>query len=67
MYALDSTSIALYVGFLLVERFWTIEPIFPLHLLANREVVTSYLIARLQVAGQTAVSEVSDLRHCLLF
>jgi hypothetical protein len=43
-------------GFLVwVEKRWAREPIFPLSLLANRDVVTSYLIAALQVAAQSGV------------
>ena len=43
-------------GFLVwVEKCWAREPIFPLSLLANRDVITSYLIAALQVAAQSGV------------
>jgi hypothetical protein len=43
-------------GFLVwVEKRWAREPIFPLSLLANRDVVTSYLIAALQIAAQSGV------------
>jgi hypothetical protein len=41
--------------FVLVEKRWAREPIFPLSLLANRDVVTSYLIAALQVSAQSGV------------
>ena len=43
-------------GFLVwVEKRWAREPIFPLSLLANRDVVTSYLLAALQIAAQSGV------------
>jgi hypothetical protein len=55
-FVLGGTSIALCASFALVERFWASEPVFPLHLLANRDVVTSYLVAALQIAAQLGVS-----------
>lgn len=43
-------------GFLVwVEKRWAREPIFPLSLLAHRDVVTSYLMAALQIAAQSGV------------
>ncbi|CAK7199477.1 hypothetical protein SEUCBS139899_002157 [Sporothrix eucalyptigena] len=43
-------------GFVWLERRWAMEPIFPLHLLARRDVVTTYLVLFFQNASQTAVS-----------
>ena len=42
--------------FLLVEGFWAKEPIFPLRLLLNRDVVTSYVNLGFQSGAQMAVS-----------
>lgn len=41
--------------FLLVEAFWAKEPIFPLHLMAKRNVFSSYAIQLLQTAAQMAL------------
>jgi hypothetical protein len=43
-------------SFLLVESFWAKEPIFPLRLLRNRDVVTSYINLGFQSGAQIAVS-----------
>ena len=65
-YVLGGASIASCASFALVERFWASEPVFPLHLLANRDVVTSYLIVGLQFAGQVGVSALlSSCAACL--
>ena len=42
--------------FVVVEKYWAPEPVFPLELLTNRTVVASYLILLLQVAAQFGVS-----------
>lgn len=42
--------------FLIVEGFWAKEPIFPLRLLLNRDVVTSYITLGFQTGAQAAVS-----------
>jgi hypothetical protein len=42
--------------FVLVEGFWAKEPIFPLRLLLNRDVVTSYINLAFQTGAQGAVS-----------
>lgn len=42
--------------FLLVEAFWAKEPIFPLRLLLNRDVITSYTNLGFQTGAQGAVS-----------
>jgi hypothetical protein len=42
--------------FILVEGFWAKEPIFPLRLLLNRDVVTSYINLAFQTGAQGAVS-----------
>jgi hypothetical protein len=43
-------------AFLLVEAFWAKEPIIPLRLLRNRDVITSYINLGFQSGGQIAVS-----------
>lgn len=42
--------------FIFAERSWAKEPIFPLHLLSNRDLVVPYLILMLQTASQIGVS-----------
>ena len=51
------------VAFCLVEKYWANEPIFPLGLLANYVVVTSYTILSVVNLSQTAVSEVRICRR----
>jgi len=43
--------------FVLVEAAWAKEPIFPLRLLLNRDVITSYVNLGFQTGAQGAVSE----------
>ncbi|KIV99663.1 uncharacterized protein PV09_08718 [Verruconis gallopava] len=38
--------------FLFTEIFWAVEPIFPLHLLRNKDVVITYLLFGLQISAQ---------------
>jgi hypothetical protein len=42
--------------FVIVEGFWAKEPIFPLRLLLNRDVITSYVNLGFQTGAQGAVS-----------
>lgn len=42
--------------FTITEKSWAKEPIFPLHLLSNSNVVTPYCVSVLQNASQCAVS-----------
>lgn len=49
------TSVAAGVLFVLAEKRWAAEPIFPLHLLSNRNVLTPYFISTLQNATQCVV------------
>jgi hypothetical protein len=42
--------------FLVVEGFWAKEPLFPLRLLLNRDVIVSYVNLAFQSGAQTAVS-----------
>jgi hypothetical protein len=44
--------------FLLVEAFWAKEPIIPLRLLRNRDVITSYINLGFQSGAQIAVSAI---------
>jgi hypothetical protein len=58
--ALNISVLVVLLGVLLasfgwVESRWASETIFPLSLLANRDVVTSYFIAALQVGAQCGV------------
>jgi hypothetical protein len=46
--------------FLLVEAFWAKEPIIPLRLLRNRDVITSYINLGFQSGAQIAVSAVGQ-------
>jgi hypothetical protein len=41
--------------FYLTEKNWALEPVFPLELLAHKEVVLGYLVILLQVAAQLSV------------
>ena len=47
--------------FLLTEAFWAKEPIFPLRLLLNRDVVTSYINLGFQSGAQMSVSTYTHL------
>jgi hypothetical protein len=61
-----SMSLATGVCFLLVEAFWATEPVFPLRLLLNRDVVASYINLCSQSAAQMAVSRLGPQTLCLL-
>lgn len=50
------------VSFVLVEKYYAEEPILPLALISQRDVLTSYLIVGLQSAGQFGVSHSSISR-----
>jgi Fungal trichothecene efflux pump (TRI12) len=52
---LFGTSILSAVFFVIVETRWAVEPIFPLHLLKQKDVICQYLVYALQVAAQLAV------------
>jgi hypothetical protein len=56
IFGLATIGVASGLFFVLTERR-SKEPIFPLHLLANLAVLTSYLILLLQTASQMAVSQ----------
>ncbi|KZF19629.1 major facilitator superfamily transporter [Xylona heveae TC161] len=51
---LGSFGASLFFGivFVLVESYWAKQPIFPLHLLVNRDIASAYLIMVLQSAAQ---------------
>jgi len=53
--ALFGASLVTGICFLFVEAFWATEPVFPLRLLLNRDVVTSYINLGFQSAAQMAV------------
>ncbi|KAL2211263.1 MFS general substrate transporter [Sarocladium strictum] len=57
------TAIGLLSGivFVVAERRWASEPIFPLHLLANSSVLVSYLGIAMQNASQTAIMFLTPL------
>jgi hypothetical protein len=46
------------LAFVATELYWAAEPIFPLFLLARRDVVTAYLGVGSQVAAQISVSPI---------
>jgi len=50
--------------FMIVEAFWAKEPIFPLRLLLNWDVVTSYINLGFQSGAQMAVSRSGDEFSC---
>jgi hypothetical protein len=64
--ALFSASLVTGICFLLIEAFWATEPIFPLRLLLNRDVVTSYINLGFQSAAQMAVGVLRPQTLCLL-
>lgn len=53
--SLFATGAALLALFIVTETSWAKEPIFPLRLLRNRDVVFSYLIMACQTAAQVGV------------
>ncbi|KAH8655148.1 major facilitator superfamily domain-containing protein [Tricladium varicosporioides] len=53
--SLMGTSIVTGNLFLIVEGFWAKEPIFPLRLLLNRDVITSYINLAFQTGAQGAM------------
>lgn len=64
--ALFGASIVTGICFLLIEAFWAAEPIFPLRLLLNQDVVTSYMNLGFQSAAQIAVGVLRPQHICLL-
>lgn len=48
-------SILSAVVFVITEIRWAAEPIFPLHLLKQKDVICQYLVFALQIAAQLAV------------
>jgi hypothetical protein len=54
--SLISVGITAGVFFVLTEKFWAKEPIFPLELLGKDAVITSYTIIFIQTGIQVAVS-----------
>jgi hypothetical protein len=54
--SLISVGLTAGVFFVLTEKFWAKEPIFPLELLAKDAVITSYTIIFIQTGIQVAVS-----------
>lgn len=56
-----ATSLVAGNAFLVVEGFWAKEPIFPLRLLLNRDVVTSYINLAFQTGAQGAVSSSANI------
>lgn len=61
IFALIGVGLASGILFTFAESSWVKEPIFPLHLLSNRNVVVPYLILLLQTASQIGVS-LSDVQ-----
>jgi MFS family permease len=52
IFGLIATSLITGILFLITETCWVAEPVFPLHLLRNRNVVTAYLLLGLQISAQ---------------
>lgn len=55
VFILALLSAMLGSSFLVVEKYWAVEPVFPLHLLANRNVVASYLTSALTAMAQISL------------
>jgi MFS family permease len=53
---LVAASVAFGGLFVVTEEYWAYEPVFPLHLLRQRDVVCAYLVLGLQIAAQLGVS-----------
>jgi MFS family permease len=49
---LATVSVATGGLFLITETYWAAEPVFPLHLLRKRNVITAYLLLGLQISAQ---------------
>jgi len=49
-------SVAFGALFAVTEAYWAYEPVFPLQLLCQRDVVSAYLVLGLQTAAQLGVS-----------
>ena len=56
MIGLVSATVGLAILFVLVEGYWAREPVFPLRLAVNRDIVTAYGTAALQLAAEFGVS-----------
>lgn len=48
-------SVLSAVLFVITETRWAVEPIFPIHLLKQKDVVCQYLVMALQIAAQLSV------------
>lgn len=55
---LAAATVCCGVCFYITEKHWAQEPIFPLRLLFHKHVVLDYLLSIVQIASQTAVSQV---------
>lgn len=55
VFSLVALSAISGILFVLVEAYWAQEPIFPTRLMTHQDVLTSYLIAALQIGAQTGV------------
>ncbi|TLD37309.1 multidrug resistance protein [Venturia nashicola] len=50
-----ATSILSAVMFVITETRWAVEPIFPIHLLKQKDVICQYLVMALQIAAQLSM------------
>lgn len=59
-----ATSVLSAVLFFITETRWAVEPIFPIHLLKQKDVICQYLVMALQIAAQLSVCNYHNL-SCL--
>jgi hypothetical protein len=52
IFGLVAASLGTGALFLVTEIYWAAEPVFPLYLLRNRNVITAYLLLGLQISAQ---------------
>jgi hypothetical protein len=43
--------------FIVIEKYWALEPIFPLQMFGHKDVIFSYFVFALQIAAQLTVSD----------
>jgi Fungal trichothecene efflux pump (TRI12) len=55
IFGLFGAGIVCATFFLLTEKYWAVEPIFPLELLWHSDVISGYIVLLLQVAAQLSV------------
>ena len=53
---LFSLGLVCSIFFVITEKYWALEPIFPLKLLWHKDVMLGYLVLLLQIAAQLSVN-----------